>query len=222
MRRSQWYGRDQWWWLLYCHSASCGVVYFSNFIWKLRVPELLPSKMNWKFLPIGTVSYRKILFKIQTCPDSSKRTNVLFSSELLFSLSLTQCITSCADQISSCLKTLKTKLRTDLDSTLHDLLDICIEGPPLACFDFNSVIDLWSIDTHTTWRVINTSKKIIGHKKLVILTLTMTSQNEILPYFWMTGMNGSVLTEQCITPWSSFCRKSLLVLWIVRKIAVTV
>lgn len=78
-----------------------------------------------KFLPLGTLSYRKIWFKLHTCPDSEKWPGVLILSELLFSLPFT---TSRVEQIFSRLKNVKTKLRTSLDiSTLHDLLEISID-----------------------------------------------------------------------------------------------
>lgn len=103
-----------------------------------------------KYLPIGTVSYRKIWFKLHTCPDSVKWPNVRLLSELLFSLPFS---TSRVEQIFSRLKLVKTKLRTKLNiSSLQDLLEICIEGPPLASFDVSSAIDLWWKDVSTTRR----------------------------------------------------------------------
>ena len=94
-----------------------------------------------KYLPIGTICYRKIWFKIHTCPNSERWPNVLLLSEFLFILPFT---TSRVEQIFSRLKNVKTKLRTSLDiSTLHDFLEIGIEGPPLNCFDVNTAINLW-------------------------------------------------------------------------------
>ena len=68
-----------------------------------------------KYLPLGTLGYRNIWFKLHTCPDSEKWPNVRLLSELLFSLPFT---TSRVEQIFSRLKNIKTKLRSSLD-TVH-------------------------------------------------------------------------------------------------------
>ena len=86
-----------------------------------------------KYLAIGVISYRKIWFKLSNCPDSNKWPNVLHLTKLAFCLPFT---TSCVEQMFSRLKITKTKLRTGLDvDTLHDLLEISIEGPSLKHFD---------------------------------------------------------------------------------------
>ena len=42
-----------------------------------------------KYLPLGTLGYRNIWFKLHTCPDSERWPNVRLLSELLFSLPFT-------------------------------------------------------------------------------------------------------------------------------------
>lgn len=103
-----------------------------------------------KYLPLGTLSYKKVWFKLHTCPDSVKWSNVLLLCDLLFSLPFT---TSRVEQTFSRLKNVKTKLRSSLDvTTLHDLLEICVEGPSLEAFDVNAAINLWWQDSCTSHR----------------------------------------------------------------------
>ena len=60
---------------------------------------------------------------------------MLLSSELQFSLPFTA---SWIEQVFSRLKNIKTKRRSSLDiSTLHDLLEICIEDASLQNLDVN-------------------------------------------------------------------------------------
>ncbi len=93
-----------------------------------------------KYLPLGTMGYRNIWFKLHTCPDSERWPNIRLLSELLFSLPFT---TSRVEQIFSRLKVVKTKLRSSLDTnTVQSLLDICVEGPSLQNFDVDSAIDI--------------------------------------------------------------------------------
>ena len=87
------------------------------------------------YLPIGTESYRKIWYKLHTCPDSSKWSNLLQLCKLVFSLPFT---TSRVEQIFSKLKVIKTSRRTCLhNTTLCDLLEINIDASnfetPLGC-----------------------------------------------------------------------------------------
>ena len=101
-----------------------------------------------KYLAVDTESYRKVWYKLHTCPDASKWPNVL---ELVFSLPFT---TSHVEQMFSFVKTVKTKLRTNLlTSTLNDLLEISIEGPPLSSFNASAAVNLWWTDTSSTRRV---------------------------------------------------------------------
>ena len=82
-----------------------------------------------KYLPLSALGYRKVWFKLHTCPDAAKWPNVLLLSELLFSLPVT---TSRVEQAFSRLKNVKTKLRSSLDiSTLHDLPYFLDQTPPL-------------------------------------------------------------------------------------------
>ena len=67
-----------------------------------------------KYLAIGKESYRKIWYKLNTCPDSGKWSNLLQLSKLVFSLPFT---TSCVEQIFSKLKIIKTSHRTGLHTT---------------------------------------------------------------------------------------------------------
>lgn len=65
-------------------------------------------------------------------------------SELLFSLPFT---TSGVERTFSKLKVIKTDRRTSLHtSTLDDLLEINVEGPPLENFSPAAAVDLWWAD----------------------------------------------------------------------------
>ena len=104
-----------------------------------------------KYLAIDTKSYKKIWYTLHTCPDSRKWPNVLLLCELLFSLPIA---TSRVEQTFSIVKVVKTKRRTSLHtSTLCDLLEICVEGPPLSSFSANGAVNLWWHDSNTTRRV---------------------------------------------------------------------
>ena len=93
-----------------------------------------------KYLLIGTYRYKVIWYKLHTCPDSRRWPNVLLLCELVFSLPYSN---SCAQQIFSSLKSIKTMIRTNLStSTLHDLLELNIEGPPLSSFDPGAAVEL--------------------------------------------------------------------------------
>ena len=110
-----------------------------------------------KYLPIGSENYRKIWYKLHTSPDSSRWPNILILSELLFSLPIS---TSRVEQLFSLLKIIKTKRRTSINnSTLHDLLEINVEGPPLTSFNANAAIQLWWTDCCTSRRVNQNPRK---------------------------------------------------------------
>ena len=103
------------------------------------------------YLPIGTESYRRVCYKLYTCPDSSKWPNLFFVGELIFSLPFS---TSRVEQTFSKLKIVKTKCRTSFDtSTLSDLLELSIEGPPLSSFTPDAAVDLW-------WRECSTMRRV--------------------------------------------------------------
>lgn len=104
-----------------------------------------------KFLPIGTEAYSRIWYKLHVCPDARKWPNILLMCELSFSL---PCATSRVEQIFSKLKIVKTKRRTNLNTTtLNDLLEVNVEGPSLASFKPDNAVDLWWKDCNTTRRV---------------------------------------------------------------------
>lgn len=110
-----------------------------------------------KYLQISSENYRKIWYKLHTSPDSSRWPNILILSELLFSLPIS---TSRVEQLFSLLKVIKTKRRTSINnSTLHDLLEINVEGPPLASFDANAAVQLWWSDCCTSQRVNQNPRK---------------------------------------------------------------
>ena len=107
-----------------------------------------------KFLPISTSSYREIWYKLHTCHDSNRWPTLLLLSELVFSLPFSN---SRVEQIFSSLGSIKTKRRTNLSTTtLHNLLEIFIEGPPLSKFSPDSAVNLW-------WKECNTSQRV--HQK---------------------------------------------------------
>jgi len=84
-----------------------------------------------KYIPVGSENYRKIWYKLHT--SSSRWPNILMLCELLFSLPIS---TSHVEQHFSLLKAIKTKRWTSINnSTLHDLLEINVEGPPLTSFN---------------------------------------------------------------------------------------
>ena len=108
-------------------------------------------EFTWKYLPLGQESYRKILYQLHTCPNSSSWSNVLMLCELVFSLPFS---TSCVEQMFSVLKTIKAKCRANLQTcSLNDLLEIYIRGPPLTSFNANATVELWWKECSTTRRV---------------------------------------------------------------------
>ena len=110
-----------------------------------------------KCLAIGRESYRKMWYKLHTCPGSSKWSNLLQLSKLVFSLPFT---TSRVEQIFSKLKVIKTSRRTGLhNSTLYDLLEISVEGPDLSGFFACAATDMWWKECCTTRRVNQSPRK---------------------------------------------------------------
>ena len=106
-----------------------------------------------KYLPIGS----EIWYKLHTSPDSSRWPNILMLCELLFSLPIS---TSRVEQLFSSLKMIKTKRQTSIhNSTLHDLLEINVEGPPLSSFNANAAIQLWWTHCCTSRRVNQNPRK---------------------------------------------------------------
>ena len=109
-----------------------------------------------KFLPIGTEAYNRIWYKLHVCPDARKWPNILLMCELIFSL---PCATSRVEQIFSKLKIVKTKRRTNLNTTsLNDLLEVNVEGPSLASFKPDNAVDLW-------WKGCNATRRVDQHPR---------------------------------------------------------
>ena len=109
------------------------------------------------FLSVSQDTHKKIWYQLHTVPDSSKWPNVLQLSELLFSLPFSN---AHVEIIFSTLKVIKTERRTQLKrQTLSDLLEIQVEGPPLAEFSPNEAVNLWWEDCQTTRRVNQAPRK---------------------------------------------------------------
>ena len=109
------------------------------------------------FLSVSQDTHKKIWYQLHTVPDSSKWPNVLQLSELLFSLPFSN---AHVERIFSTLKVIKTERRTQLKrQTLSDLLEIQVEGPPLAEFSPNEAVKLWWEDCQTTRRVNQAPRK---------------------------------------------------------------
>ncbi|XP_065918333.1 zinc finger protein 862-like [Dysidea avara] len=109
------------------------------------------------YLDIGRSEYRKVWYKLHTCPDQHKWPNLLKLCALVFSLPFSN---GRVEQIFSSLKVVKTSRRTNLENdTLNDLLEIYIEGPPLGCFCPDVAIELWWSDCCTTRRVNQQPRK---------------------------------------------------------------
>ena len=93
-----------------------------------------------QYLAIESTDYRRVWYNLHICHDSSKWPNVLLLCELCFSLPFSN---SRVEQIFSCLKLIKTNNRTSLNtSTLDNLLEILVEGPPVAEFSSLSAVEL--------------------------------------------------------------------------------
>ena len=109
------------------------------------------------YLAIGRERYKKIWYKLHTCPDSTKWSNLLQLCHLVFSLPFT---TSRVEQIFSMLKVIKTARRSCLqNTTLCDLLEINLEGPELGEFSASAAIDMWWKECRTTRRINQNPRK---------------------------------------------------------------
>ena len=103
------------------------------------------------YLVIGRIEYRKVWYKLYSCPDARKWPNVLSLCELSFSLPFSN---GRVEQIFSSLKFLKTNRRTNMqNNTLNDLLEIYSEGSALSSFSPDQAIELWWSDCSTRRRV---------------------------------------------------------------------
>ncbi len=119
----------------------------------LTLPDEIEDAADYarRYLGLETTNYRKVWYNLHVCPDCSHWPNVLSLCELAFSLPFSN---GRVEQIISSLKVLKTKNRTSLKtSTLDDLLEIFVEGPPLDCFSSDQAVELWWRDSCTTRRV---------------------------------------------------------------------
>ena len=86
-------------------------------------------------------SYKKVWYKIFTAPDARKWPTVILLSELLFSLPFTN---STVERAFSIMNIIKTDRHTSLnDSTLDDLMEINVEGPPPEDFSSEHAVSLW-------------------------------------------------------------------------------
>ena len=109
------------------------------------------------YLDISRTEYRKVWYKLYSCPDAKKWPNLLSLCDLAFSLPFSN---GRVEQIFSSLKILKTVRRTNLQGdTLNDLLEIYTEGPPLSSFCPDQAIELWWSDCSTTRRVHQQPRK---------------------------------------------------------------
>ena len=109
------------------------------------------------FLNVSQNTHRKVWYQLHTVPDSSKWPSVLELSKLLFSLPFSN---AHVERAFSTLKVIKTERRTNLKKqTLSDLLEIKVEGPPLAEFSPNEAVKLWWEDCQTTRRVNQAPRK---------------------------------------------------------------
>ena len=93
------------------------------------------------YLSVESTHYRKVWYNLHIFTSASSWSNLLLLCELVFSLPFSN---GRAEQIFSSLKIIKTANRISLAvSTLDDLFEIFVEGPPLDCFSANAAVDLW-------------------------------------------------------------------------------
>ena len=91
-------------------------------------------------------NFKKVWYKLHTIPDTRNWPNILFLSQLLFSLPFTN---SVVERAFSTLKVLKTDRWTSLlTNTLDDLMEINVEGPTPETFSADDAVQLWWAD-HT-------------------------------------------------------------------------
>ena len=109
------------------------------------------------YLRIESDSYQKVWYRLHTATDVEKWRNVLALSELVFSLPFSN---GKVERMFSMMKIIKTDRRTSLHtSTLLDLMEIQVEGPPLATFSPDRAVKLWWDDCKTTRRVNQAPRK---------------------------------------------------------------
>lgn len=94
-----------------------------------------------QYLDTPENDYKKVWYKLFTAPDATKWPNVLLLSELLFSLPFTN---TNVERAFSTMKVIKTDRRSSLNtSTLDDLMEINVEGPPAEDFSADHAVSLW-------------------------------------------------------------------------------
>ena len=128
-----------------------------------EVEEIVPYAR--KYLDISTESYQKMWYKQYTCPlADSKWPGLLRVSQLIFSLPFSN---GHVERLFSTLKLVKTERRTQLQmETLSDLLEIRVEGPPLANFSPDQAISLWWKECKTTRRTNQNPGRIIDRERV--------------------------------------------------------
>ena len=110
-----------------------------------------------KYLNLEISKYRKVWYNLHICPAASSWPNLLLLCQLVFSLPFSN---GRVEQIFSSLKIIKTANRTSMSvSTLDDLLEIFVEGPPLDQFSADSAVELWWTSCRTTRRVNQSARK---------------------------------------------------------------
>ena len=93
------------------------------------------------------------------------------------------------------LKIIKTKRRTSLHtSTLSNLLEINVEGPPLSSFNSDLAVDLWWKECRTIRRVNQNPRK---EYRARASTNPMDEETQESSTDEST-MNGSLLTDHCV------------------------
>ena len=106
-----------------------------------------------RYLAIGSDSYKRVWYKLHVCPDAHKWPNLLLLCDLIFSLPFTS---SRVEQMFSLLKKYRTSFHT---STLSNLLEINLEGPPLSSFSSGTAVELWWKECCTIRRVNQNPRK---------------------------------------------------------------
>ena len=101
-----------------------------------------------KYLDINKLDYCEAWYKLLSCPDAQKWTNVSSLCELAFSLPFSN---GRVEQIFLSMKIIKTDCRTNLQAdTMNDLLEIYVEGPPFSSYCADKAVELWWNDCSTT------------------------------------------------------------------------
>lgn len=104
-----------------------------------------------QFLGLETTDYRKVWFSLHIFPDAGHWPKMLLICKLVFSVPFSN---GGVEHKFSSLKVLKNTNHTSLKtSTLDDLLEIFVEGPPLSNFSADKAVELWWSNCCTTRRV---------------------------------------------------------------------